>query len=362
MFNVIWQPYLLELKTTYTQLGLIQSIITAFSAIGAILWGKISDNMGRKPAQIGSIIFRIIAIGFAISSTNWIGFIGFAVFIGLSASWPQTNPVTTTLVSESVDERNMGTAISIYSSAGTLIAITSAPLGGYIAVNQGYYVIFLSCIIGDLINTLLANQYLQETLESTQNYKTNKVNLWSILLPEKRVLPFYLMSVLTMFSWRLAFTNLNAILVDDYQVTPIQLGFMASAFSLSWGLTQAPIGTIVDRYSRKLFLLVSRVGFLIIPLGYLLSRSFTVFILLQIINGIAHSLSIPATTSMVLTRVKREERATVLAKLTTLPQIISIPAPILSGYLYELTGFKNLLIVRILFILVTILVILRIDE
>jgi len=61
-----------------------------------------------------------------------------------------------------------------------------------------------------------------------------------------------------------------------------------------------------------------------------------------------------------LTRVGRKERATVLAKLATLPQVISVPAPILSGYLYELLGFKTLLYTRLLFMLVTVLVVIRI--
>ena len=360
MFNIIWQPYLLDLNTTYTQLGIIQTILTAFTAIGSLVWGRISDKIGRKLAHIGSIICRIIAIGFVISSGNWISFIGFAVFIGLSSSWTQTNPATTTLVSESVSDDKIGAAISIYSSAGTLIAIAAAPLGGYIAVNVGYYIIFLSCLIGELINTLMAQVFLKETLQVSN--KSDQMDIWKLLVLEKKVMPFYLIAMLTMFSWRITFSNLNAILVDDYQITPVQLGLMASMFSVSWGISQTPIGTLVDKYPRKLFLIISRIGFLIIPIGYLFSRSFSVFLLLQIINGVAHSFGIPAATSMVLTRVNKEERATVLAKLATFPQIISVPAPLLSGYLYEVVGFSTLLYVRIILVFITLLIAFSIEE
>ncbi|MFC1803233.1 MFS transporter [Thermoproteota archaeon] len=362
MFNIIWQPYLLDLQIAYTQLGLLQSIITGFTGIGSILWGRLSDHIGRKPAQMGSIICRIISIGFFLIATDWKGFIGFAVFMGLSSSWDQTNPVTTTLVSESVNKDNIGTAISVYSSAGTLIAIAAAPLGGYITVNQGYYPIFLSCIVGEIFNVFLANSFLKETLNLSQRGKKRTINFWKLLVPERQVMSFYIIAVLTMFSWRIAFSNLNAILVDEYQITPFQLGLMASTFSLSWGLSQAPVGTFVDRYPRKWFLLISSIGFMLIPLGYLFSRSFIVFIVIQIINGLAHSFGIPATTSMVLTRVNKEERATVLSKLATLPQLISLPAPLFSGYLYELLGFKTLLYIRFLFILITILVVIQIRD
>ena len=49
-----------------------------------------------------------------------------------------------------------------------------------------------------------------------------------------------------------------------------------------------PLGIPVDRYPRRQFLLASRLLFLVIALGYLLSNSFIVFMILQVINGIAH--------------------------------------------------------------------------
>ena len=119
-----------------------------------------------------------------------------------------------------------------------------------------------------------------------------------------------------------------------------------------------PLGILVDRYPRRQFLLASRLLFLIIALGYLLSNSFIVFMMLQVINGLAHGLGVPSYISMVLTRVNREERGTLMAKLSTLPQIISVPAPIIGGYLYERLGFGFILNIRIIFIIATILIIL----
>ena len=47
-----------------------------------------------------------------------------------------------------------------------------------------------------------------------------------------------------------------------------------------------------------------------------------------------------------------------MTKLSTLPQIISVPAPIIGGYLYERLGFGFILNIRIIFIIATILLIL----
>lgn len=354
MLLVIWQPYMITHGTSFTQLGTIQTVITIFTGLGSLLWGKLSDQYGRKPVHIASMIARVIAVFFAYTATNWYGFLGFGVFIGLSANWSQTNPVSTTLVSESVAEDKMSTALSIYSSAGTLLAVIASPLGGYLAENQGYYLIFISCIVGELFNAVVAQLFLTETLSAPSTQIT--MNPLSILIPERNLMPFYLSNMLTMFSWRVAFSNLNAILVNSYGITTLQLGLMASAFSLSWGLLQTPIGVFIDRYPKRQFLILSRVGFLLISLGYLFFKSFPVFILLQIINGLAHGFGIPSLTSMVLTRTEKDQRATVMAKLTTLPQIVSVPAPIIGAYLYELYGFNFIVSIRVAFILASILV------
>jgi MFS family permease len=360
MFMVIWQPYIVNLGASFTQLGLIQVVIAVFTSVGSLVWGRLADMRGRKPAHIGTVVCRFIAMLFAFLSKDWTGFLGFGVFIGLSASWTQSNPVTTTYISESVEEDRMSTALSLYTSAGTLIAVVAAPLGGVIAANAGYNFIFVSCLVGELVNSALAWLFMRETLGAHQeSVPSMTTGIGTLLLPERELLPFYLVSTLTMVSWRIAFSNLNAILVHAYGLTTVQLGLMASAFSLSYGLSQAPLGVVMDRHSKKAFFMVSRLGFLAIALGYILFPSFPVFILLQVINGVSHSFGVPSFIAMILARTPRDQRSTVMGKLSTLPQIFSIPAPLVGGYIYERVGFDFLLYIRIICMILSVIITFR---
>ena len=360
MFMVFWQPYVIDLGASFTQLGLIQVVITVFTSVGSLAWGRLSDMRGRKPAHVGAMACRFIAILFALLSKDWTGFLGFGVFMGLSASWSQRNPVTITYISESVGEERMSTALSLYISAGTLITVVAAPLGGIIAANDGYMLIFISCLIGELVNSALAWLFMRETLGTPQLSASSVTSsIKGLLTPERDLLPFYLVSTLTMLSWRIAFSNLNAILVHDYNLTTVQLGLMAGAFSVSYGLSQTPLGLVMDRFSKKTFYMVSQLGFLAIALGYLLFPSFPTFIAVQIINGVSHSFGMPPFITMVMARTSREQRSTVMGKLSTLPQVFSIPAPLIGGYLYERLGFSFLLYVRIICMILNVLIIFR---
>jgi MFS family permease len=62
MFYVIWQPFLLSTGITVSQLGLVQTMINISTALGLIVWGQISDRVGRKPGVIGSALCRALAI------------------------------------------------------------------------------------------------------------------------------------------------------------------------------------------------------------------------------------------------------------------------------------------------------------
>jgi MFS family permease len=359
MFAVVWQPYLLKIGTTLPQLGLIQGVITIFTALGSVLWGRISDIRGRKPVYIATILLRLAAVFFAFFSVNWYHFFGFAVFIGLSASWMQRNPNTSVLLAESVEKDRVGSAISLYTSLGTIIAIVAAPLGGVIA-GESFKAIFLSCVLGELVSTILISTTLKETKHThliESRIAQVSGSLREMILPERVLAPLYVISILGTVSWSITFSNLNAILVDSYGLTPLHLGLMASVFSISWGLTQIPIGHLIDRSSKKFYLIVARVGYILVALGYLFYSSFPIFLFLQVFNGLAHSFEIPAFTSLVFELVPENRRATVMGKISTLPMIFGIPAPLIGGILYETFGFSTLLLIRIGLIISTILII-----
>jgi MFS family permease len=199
MFYVVWQPFLLDLGSTLPQLGLVQGVMTLFAAVGSLLWGRIADVHGRKPAIVASVLCRLVSLLFCVAARSWVSFIGFGAFMGLSATWQQTHPAVSALVSESVEEERVGTAMSVIMSLGMMASISTASLGGYLALNDGYGLIFLSCIAGELLNAALLTLGINETLMDRRHPQEpvggRFDELKSFLSIEPGLLPLYVVSI-----------------------------------------------------------------------------------------------------------------------------------------------------------------------
>jgi MFS family permease len=362
MFYVVWQPYVIELGATLPQLGLVQGVMMLFAAVGSLAWGRLSDAWGRKPAAVGSIVCRAVALVFCFVARDWVSFVGFGVFMGLSASWQQNNPAISALMAESVDEERVGTAISVIMSLGMMASISTASLGGYLALKDGYRIIFLSCIAGEMFNTVLYSTRLRETLD--RDALTAKPaedwlrGLAEFLRPEASLLPFYVAAVIGSVSNGMSNSILYGLLVDSFGFNTVQLGLMSTLFGLSWGLSQMPVGWLMDRFGKKPFLLLSQIASMAVMAGYFLSRDFAVFLLLQAVSGLGHAMWIPAQIAIVTERIPAERRSSAMGKLSTFPMLFSIPAPYLGGLIYEAFGFGAPMLIRLFSLVVSFVIIL----
>jgi MFS family permease len=360
MFYVVWQPFLLDLGSTLPQLGLVQGVMTLFAAVGSLLWGRIADVYGRKPAIVASVLCRLSSLLFCVFAKSWVSFIGFGALMGLSATWEQTNPAVSALVSESVDEDRVGMAMSVIMSLGMLASISTASLGGYLALNNGYGLIFTSCIAGELIIAVLLTLCIDETLVDRNRAKeTGSLfdELTSFLSIELRLLPLYVVSILGTVSYGMSNSILYGLLVDSLGFNTVQLGLMSTIFGLSWGLSQIPVGSLMDRHGRKIFMILSQVSFIVVMLGYILVRDFGVFLVLQAISGLGYAMWVPAYIAVATSCVPEERRSLAMGKLSTLPLLLGIPAPVVGGIVYEPLGFGAPLIIRLFALLVSAVVI-----
>jgi len=349
MFYVIWQPYLLSTGITLSQLGVVQMTISVSTGLGLFIWGYISDTYGRKPVIITCLISRVIAIGFLLVSDSFWAFIGFALFMGLTAMFNMGNPARNAIITESVDSTQRATALSTIIMIGQAISTVVATLGGWIALRMGYTPIFYLLVIGDTLGALVCIRYLKETLEPKENKEKKNLleTLRHSLAPENELIRLYISLIAMGFSYGVAYSLLYGALTETFNFTTVQLGLMSTAFNLVWAVDSVPLGKLVDRIGRKKGLLMSMAMALITPIGFLFSTRIEHFIFFYGFSALDIGFWMPSYTSYITETVDSSKRSTVFGKMDAYGKLASLPAPWVAGLLYENVGFYAPMYVQI---------------
>lgn len=84
--------------------------------------------------------------------------------------------------------------------------------------------------------------------------------------------------------------------------------------------------------------------------GYIVSKSYIFFLVLQVLSGLGPALWIPAYLAIVAERAQRYE-VVHTGKLSTNPQLIGIPAPYIGGVIYQIFGFGAPMLISVVALL-----------
>lgn len=99
---------------------------------------------------------------------------------------------------------------------------------------------------------------------------------------------------------------------DDFNIDYIQTGFIFSAFTLAYGISQLPAGWLADRVGPRLLLLVGTVGVAVIGLAVGLSPNYTVMLVFLAVLGILGGSYHPAASPLVSAAVEEKKRGQAL--------------------------------------------------
>ena len=360
MQEVIWDPFVLSLGASMPTLGALKSTRSIIASLVQPISGRAADRRGRKPFIIMASLLTLAGFFFCIVAHTWYFLIPPIVLLGASALGC---PSRQSLLAESVEPGERGTAYSVVTFSGTLTGFFAPLVGGFLATDYGFKSIFYVSILVEALCLGLTVLFIRETLRERGPGAIwvggdVKATLVSLFKPERGLEGFYAAMTMDAFAVGVFGSICYGMLTKTFRFIPYQLGILSTASAVSMAASQIPMGKLVDKYGRKPCLIISGILIIFTVLGWLVSTSFEAFVILQILGGIAISAWHPASWALLADSVPEGGRAEAMGRFTCFKDLLSSPAPYVGGILYELSGFRGPIVASLILKVIVLMIIL----
>ncbi|MFD0049023.1 MFS transporter [Actinomycetes bacterium NPDC127524] len=154
-----------EWGLTAGQMGWIGSVNSIGMAVGALLFGSLSDKAGRKNIFIITLLFFSIGSGLSAAATTLAVFLILRFFIGMGLGGEL--PVASTLVSESVPAHQRGKVVVLLESFWAIGWIAAALISYFVIPHYGWRIALILSAIPALYTL-----YLRWSLPDSPRYES----------------------------------------------------------------------------------------------------------------------------------------------------------------------------------------------
>jgi len=326
--------YLRELGASIQQIGFFFTISLGFPLLLRIFGGWISDTVGRLPALIvGSAVGVLTYIAY-ILAPNWqIALLGPAILaISSALIFPSYKSYIADQASEEVRGRVFGIAEAVVSMAW----IIGPPVGGYIAQNLSYRLMFLAAAItfglAMLIFFFLHRTSTEREIFAVQkpsivNLRSSFRSMFLLMISGGLVTWILIVDGVRDIAFKMSFDLMPIYLKEIALFTKQEIGFLDGLFGVALAVTTIPAGWLVDKVSERLGITLGILTMIISRLLFAVSLSFTGFAFSWILLGIGGGLIDPAGSALIAKGVPKRIRGLAYGLIATSLGIFSLPAP-----------------------------------
>jgi MFS family permease len=346
LWRPFWGLYILELGGTKSSIGLLTTIQSLTTLMVQLPGGVISDRLGRRRVILVSSLLSILPPIIYWYSSNWTTLIVGSI---LASSSALATPALNALIADSLPVENRATGFGAYTMSWYLAIVCAIPLGGYtleqLGVIQGTRVGLIVSAAFSIPVILIQWRFIEETVDikseysaqrprfSLSQFKELSLDIWKLIL----------VSILSSFSFQVFWSYVVVYSVEEVGLSMMQWSYVSMVANFIAACLMVPSGLISDRVGRKKLIILSQVGVSTASLGYVLSSDYLGVACTRIIGSIGEGLGGnvmgsaggPVWQTLVTEVAPVDTRGSVLGLMGALTGLVTTPAPILGGYLYD---------------------------
>jgi DHA1 family tetracycline resistance protein-like MFS transporter len=345
MYGPLEALYLKDLGAEVGQIGLFYTLSQIIPLLLQILGGWISDSLGRlKAIAIGSVVGIFVYVPLLLANRwEWV-----LVSSALSA-------VTRSLIGPSFDAyiadqsvpENRARLFGITQTLFGVVSVVGPIMGGYLVEVYSFKGMLLVAAImyisATIIRVSMARKVTQGQVGEAPkltfaSLKSNLGAMVGLILAGGLLTWILITDGIRDIFFNMSFSFLSVFMQDIAQLSISQIGIMNSIFGVSMMVVMIPSGWLADKVGERINIMISfflmAISITLIAIMPPASQAW-IYALGWVIAGIAIGLSTPAYQSLISKAVPRHLRGVAFGLFSTSLGLVSLPAPMIGGYLWE---------------------------
>jgi MFS family permease len=268
-------------------------------------------------------------------------------------------PAQLSLGAESVEPGRRTLAFSTLGFFSVLPGTFMSLLAGFMAVKYGYSIVFLIAILLE-VGSLGFSLFVKETLVDLEEQTTQSSMVPSfrrILVPPKNLRGFFLVNAMDSFAWGIGAGILYGMISQRFHFDPFQIAVIEWVLVTVFTIAQLPAGKLMQRSSRKVFMIFSEAIGIPLMIGWLVSNTVSDFVALSVLFGVSAPMWVPAVNTILANSVPKRVRGAASGQLAAFRGFFSFPAPLVGGILFDQYGYNAPIIAGLIFVTLTTLMV-----
>jgi MFS family permease len=354
--------YLKEMGASIPEIGIVFTIISIVSLALQVFGGWISDSIGRlKAIAIGSV-GGVIGVFLLVLAPTWQWLILALVVSRIPRA--MVGPSFNAFIAENSKEENRGRVYGITDMIYQICGIVGPPLGGFLAVQYGYKLMFL---VAAILYTLAAGLriWMATTMASAKSaesqdlswnsFKLTVRNLLSMIIGGGIITWIFLTDGIRDAAYQLSREIEPLYLEQIGGLSAQEIGLVWSVFSVAMLFTPMISGRMSDKYGERVPI---SAGFFLVFVAFsifLNVAGFMPFAVVWIIFGLGVGLLSPAYSSLISKVVPLDKLGAFNGIFYGSIGLLSLPAPYLGTLMWEKISPQSPFVVAAVVSLLTII-------
>ena len=349
MYDGLLPLYLKELDADITDIGLFFTLAMIVPLFLQILGGWVSDSLGRLRAIAIGSVFGVLGYIPLLLADTW-QWLLLATAVGAVAR-SLVGPSFDAFIAEHSTEQNRGRVYGISQAIFMIVAVVGPPLGGWLTGAYGFKLMLFVAGVFYFIAMIMRLSMAREAAKTDKangdhkklSFTSLKSNIGSMVglifsggLITWMLITDGLRDISFQFSGNLFPVYMQEVGGLSYQ----QIGWVTSMFGICMMLSTIPGGWLSDKVGERFCIALGMV---------LLSASLFILVLIPDgaqwlyfvgwgVAGVGAGISGPAYQSLISKAVPQKLRGLAFGLFSTSLGIVSLPAPLIGGQLWQRFG------------------------